>query len=326
MDPIVIAMGINCIFFFATHYLFGFEGGWVGVKDRKALDEAAERRAEARRECLEYIRNFNLIEFFRSTAPKNELTYSGLGVFCFFATIGTMYSTDAEFSGDATNILMLLYAIMLPTSVVFAMYPMWPRVLRKYEIIPQAAWHFVIFYMLCFFATFFILVSDFGGLQLFIFALSSMSAILLTGWKRGGFLIALGLYAGSRLFDYYKIGAQPAESKPLEPVFLLLYALIMLAVTVLIFFRPKETEYALSEGRVAHLKELLRIAGDPIAKAKQMREEFIKNIQHETNNPLTGITSMAETLDACYDRLKEKDIKDSIKTILASSVRLETFT
>src|SRR6202042_2146116 len=103
------------------------------------------------------INEFNLIKFLQKYSPSNELTYSGFGIYCILYTFTTMYSVPHALLGNDSGYILTIYQIMLVTGVVIAMYPIWPQRIKK-EIIIQSWWHFAIFYMLCLFSMFFVLL------------------------------------------------------------------------------------------------------------------------------------------------------------------------
>ena len=87
-------------------------------------------------------------------------------------------------------------------------------------------------------------------------------------------------------------------------------------------FKDKEGKLKTKE---IYLKDQLKLRNIEISKLKDLKDEFIRNIPHETNTPMTGILSLSEVLYSCYDSLDEKVVKQSIKDIVSSSDRLKSF-
>nr|WP_029374546.1 histidine kinase dimerization/phospho-acceptor domain-containing protein [Rickettsia conorii] len=54
-----------------------------------------------------------------------------------------------------------------------------------------------------------------------------------------------------------------------------------------------------------------------------MKHEFLRNINHEINTPLTGIISLGETLLANYDKFNE-DQRRNAEIIAKSSIKLNS--
>ena len=74
-----------------------------------------------------------------------------------------------------------------------------------------------------------------------------------------------------------------------------------------------------------YLKDQLKIRNIEISKLKDVKDEFIRNVMHESNTPLTGILSLCDILHSYYDKLDKKNIKQSIKDIVNSGDRLKTY-
>ncbi|ALN41196.1 histidine kinase [Rickettsia rhipicephali] len=55
-----------------------------------------------------------------------------------------------------------------------------------------------------------------------------------------------------------------------------------------------------------------------------MKQEFLRNINHEINTPLTGIISLGETLWANYDKFNEDQRRNAVEIIAKSSIKLNS--
>ena len=90
-----------------------------------------------------------------------------------------------------------------------------------------------------------------------------------------------------------------------------------------------ENQFQDKEGKLKskeiYLKDQLKLRNIEISKLRDLKDEFIRNIPHEANTPMTGILSLSEVLYSCYDSLDEKIVKQSIKDIVSSSDRLKSF-
>ena len=90
-----------------------------------------------------------------------------------------------------------------------------------------------------------------------------------------------------------------------------------------------ETQFEGKQGilkeKEMYLKDQLKIRNIEISKLKDVKDEFIRNVMHESNTPLTGILSLCDILYSYYDKLDKKNIKQSIKDIVNSGDRLKTY-
>ncbi|NRB10782.1 MAG: sodium:solute symporter family protein [Rickettsiaceae bacterium] len=88
------------------------------------------------------------------------------------------------------------------------------------------------------------------------------------------------------------------------------------------YFTNKENQY---KEKNKYLRDKINLMSIEIAKLQDMKDEFLRNIPHESNAPLTGILSLSDALYSSYDSLNKKTIKDSIKNIVNSGDRLKSY-
>ncbi|PCJ23662.1 MAG: hypothetical protein COA94_08120 [Rickettsiales bacterium] len=240
-DTIICGMLANIIFLFGSHYLLGSEGGWVGIKDRKYLDAQELIRKKNKGSFLRWFQEFNFFDLCRKYSPKDDLTYTGFGIYCIICTITTMYSTKVELLSPNGQIVLAIYQIMMVTGTMMAMYPIWPLSVPKIikERVVQIWWNPAIFYMLAFFSTFFVLISKFGQLQFVIFTVNNILIILLAGWRLSIPMIIGGFYAGIEFFKYYR-EIDSFDIVVGSPQFIFMYSLVLIGALMVIFLKPKQ--------------------------------------------------------------------------------------
>lgn len=248
---IIIGMLFNLITFIGSHYLLKQPSGWVGIKDREYLDYEKKIRKKKIAAFLNSIWNFNLIKSCKNSAPKNELGYMVFGIYLILYSFTTMYSTQTTLLKEEGGIILTIYQIMMVTGVVTAMYPIWPPRI-KYEIIMQLAWNVIIFYMLIFFSSFFVMVSNFGQLQFAVFVLNILIVTILTGWKLGISMVMVGFYLSSIFYKSYA-GIESLDFTIGSPQFIFVYTVLFAGTALLIFFKPRQEMEELVEEQNQHL-------------------------------------------------------------------------
>ncbi len=323
LNCIIFALAINIIFLFGSHYLLNQPGGWVGIKDTRYLDRAKKRRKIFLSKFVEAVVEFEIVKFLKDKAPKNELTYMWMGIYFIIFTFTTMYATQVELLKENGNIVLTVYQIMMITGVITAMYPIWPKMIKS-EIVAQISWTVVIFYMLIFCTCFFVMVSDFGQLQFGVFVLNILIATILLGWKFGAIMTVFGFYLSIKFYKYYK-GLDAIDFSLGSPQFMFMYALILIGTVVVVFFRPKQEYQELTEQKNGDLNDMIDIQEDVLKQSMDLQSEFLRNISHEYNAPMTGVLSMAEVLRDSYDKIPEETRKQAIEDIFISSARLDCF-
>jgi two-component system aerobic respiration control sensor histidine kinase ArcB len=72
------------------------------------------------------------------------------------------------------------------------------------------------------------------------------------------------------------------------------------------------------------LEELLKETEKSLEESRTIKERFLKNISHETRNPLQAFVCTAELLEEKWDTFSDKERYESVKLIATSSRRLVT--
>ena len=125
MFGVLVAMLCNVIFLLGNHYLFNQPGGWVGIKDNTYLENKKNKPSLVLR-LFNWFKEFSFMGYCQKIAPVNDLTYTFLGIYFVVCTITTMYSTQVELLGSNSQLMKIIYPLMLVTGTVMAMYPIWP--------------------------------------------------------------------------------------------------------------------------------------------------------------------------------------------------------
>jgi signal transduction histidine kinase len=99
----------------------------------------------------------------------------------------------------------------------------------------------------------------------------------------------------------------------------------MISTFLIAFLKPKQEEQELTEEIAEHLSHELEYQYNMVSDLAKTKQTFIRNLQHETNTPVTGIYSMSQALSDCYDKLSDNDRKKAINTIMSSSERLISY-
>jgi len=190
-----------------------------------------------------------------------------------------------------------------------------------------------------------------------------MLASLLLGWRLILPLIVIGFYASVKFYQYF-FGGENFIIHFGSPEFILLYLMLVMSLVLIIFLKPKQEEeeknktkikflekeinytqrefdnitqgidflqnqFKNKEGKLhqkeVYLKEQLKLRNAEIFKLTNMKDEFLRNITHESNAPMTGILSLCDVLYSYYDHLDSSKIKMTIKDIVNSGDRLKTY-
>ncbi len=311
----------NMIFFFGSHYILRQPGGWVGIKDKKPLEEVRRNRKRAINNFVKAIKDFSFIAFCQRNIPRQEATYSFFGVFCIVSIFSTMYSLPVEIREHYEVLLEYIYHFVLISSTIFLTYPAWPPTFRSEKFI-AVIWTLGIFSILVFVAGLLVAVSNFAQFQLMIFILNLVVIAMLLRWQAALFIIITGALASVHFFKWYAGIDNLAEIGNLQ--FKIMYSLLLVSSVLIAFIKPKQEYQELTEQKAEHLGEMIEDKDEEMERSLQIKNEFIRNLEHEAHTPITGITSMGQVLYENYDKLSKDQIYQGLGEIAKSSERLSS--
>lgn len=320
LDSLVPAMISNLAVLLSSHYLLKQKGGWVGIKDRSVVELLRHRRARKIREFISEVKTFSLLKVFKANTPTSEATYMYLGLFCIISTYVTMHTIPHEAQILYHSLLNIIITSVLFSSTILISYPIWPIPLQKRSCI-AILWNLMLFYVLVCAAFMLVIISKFAQLQVMIFMINLIMISILVRWQWALVLIACGICLTAfitRLYDLVSI--EPSKFVSLE--FQVVYLLLFLSSILLVFFKPKQEQYNLIEEKSDYLEHKADDQKKELIKLQELKNEFLRNLEHETRTPITGITSLGQVLWDNYDKFNEEQRRNATSDIAKSSERL----
>ena len=322
LDSLIPAMMSNLIALISSHYLLKQNGGWVGIKDRSALELLQRQRALKFSKFIFDVKKFHLLKIFKLNTPNNEVTYMYLGLFCIISTYITMYTIPKEIQILHPDLLNLIITSVLFSSTLLISYPIWPTLLKKSSVI-AILWNLMLFYTLVCSAFMLVIISKFTQLQVMIFMINLIMISILVRWQWALFIIIIGICLTTFVAKSYQfIGTRPSMFISLE--FQVVYLLLFLSSILLVFFKPKQEQYNLLEQKSDYLSHKLENQTIELKKSLELKQEFLRNLEHEARTPITGISTMGQVLWENYDKLNESQRRQATKDIAKSSERLNS--
>lgn len=180
------------------------------------------------------------------------------------------------------------------------------------------------FYMLVLFNIVFMLISNFNAIQLSMFSVNLVISSIVVGWRMAIIMIAASVVIILSLWDSFFSGYN-IDFSVSSPGFVCAYIMMLIGTTLVIFIKPRQEQYDLSEERGEHLASRIGVQEEQTRKALELKGQFIRNIQHEYNTPMTGILSMADALKGAYYHLDDKRRLEAIDDILQSAGELKIY-
>ncbi|PCJ25371.1 MAG: hypothetical protein COA94_06420 [Rickettsiales bacterium] len=346
MAGVLFAMLMNAVFLMGSHYLLSQKGGWVGIKDRTYIDMQKALRAERIATFINKVRNFNPVESIRKIPLAGESTYVTIGVYFLIFTFTTIYSTHMEMLKENGKMITTIYQIMMISGTMMGMYPIWPLSIKQAtkEMAIRIWCPIAIFYMLIFLSTFFVLVNKVNNLHFVMFAVNMIVSVVLLGWQVASAMIVVGAYMAVQFYKYYA-GVEYLDTSIGSPQFILLYSLVFIGTTLIIFFKPKQERLEQSEQKVDTLSYAI---GDLTSKVTGLNEEvshysmrvsnhekeierlggtaqrIINNLNHELRLPVGNVVNFAEMLHDGLGKFSQDQLKEISKEVYQNSSRLSS--
>ena len=103
---------------------------------------------------------------------------------------------------------------------------------------------------------------------------------------------------------------------------LIIYTFLLAGTAIVIFFRPKQAYEEEIEQKSNYLEHKVIDQKKELTKLYEIKNELLRNLEHETRTPITGITSLGQVLWANYDKFNEEQRRNATKDIADSSERL----
>ena len=90
----------------------------------------------------------------------------------------------------------------------------------------------------------------------------------------------------------------------------------------MLFLKPKQQYQELTEENNLFLSSKVEDQKNELSRLHQLKNEFLRNLEHEAHTPITGITSMGQVLYEKYDKLNEEQKRKGLEEIAKSSEKL----
>ncbi|PCJ22797.1 MAG: hypothetical protein COA94_08765 [Rickettsiales bacterium] len=353
MVGVLFAMLVNVIFLIASHYLLRQEGGWVGVKDTSYIDKQRALRKKKWAVFMQKFQNFRLVKAITTAPLPSETRCVMTGLYFIFFTVTIAYSTDIDTLKDNGNLVLIIYQIMIATGTVMAIYPIWPMNVKQKtkNMIIRIFYPIAMFYMMVFFSTFFVLLSDTNTLHYMIFAANIITLIVVMSWQAGTVMVIVGAYLAIQFYKYY-MEIEHLDSSIGSPQFILIYSIVFIGSALMMFFKPKqedleqrEREISMLSGKVGSLKtkigtldnELLGMseqvthysqrASDQALEIERLgaiSQKILNNVNHELRLPVGNVMNFAEMMRDGLGKLPDKQLRMISDEVYDNSNRLST--
>jgi signal transduction histidine kinase len=308
-----------------THYLLNEPGGWVKTKSDDYLKEIRSRRKQ-RIKIIKYffinlplkIIKFNLIAYSKLNTPKTDMIYVYAIFSAISATIITL-SIDRTIYYQYFHLINILLGTVLFIVTSFICQKLWPSDFKEKYL--GVIWLISIFIVSSFISSFLVLISNFTHISLVVLILNLTMIGILLKWQPTLIIITLGLILSFGLYEQY-IGNIHLSAELDDLKLKMIYILFMISSILIAFLKPKQQYQELTEDNNLFLSSKVGDLKKELTSLYEIKNELLRNLEHETRTPITGITSLGQVLWANYDKFNEEQRRNATKNIADSSERL----
>ena len=314
VDSTPPAMLFNLIALISSNYLLKQEGKWVKVN--------SSLKKYKKTNMLKNLLNFNFINILKKNTPKGEGLISMIGLFIMISSFFSISKLPKEYQINYSYLLDILYPLSLLGSTALISYPLWLQRWRDNYCL-AVTWNIVMFTVLICFGFLMLLISNFSEIQLMIFMVNFIIMSVFVRWKWALFNLILG--TSLTIFCYKNYIAFPVLDNTLAvSEFKVVALLLLISSSLVLFLKPKQQMEELTEHKAYHLGEQIHDRDEELEKLIAVKNEFLRNLEHEAHTPIVGITSMGQILFESYDKLTDNQRRKGLEEIAKSSERLSS--
>jgi len=325
VDSIIPGTIVNLVTMLLMHYLLNEPGGWVKTKSNDNLKEIRSRRKQ-RIKIIKYffinlpskIIKFNLIAYSKLNTPKTDMVYVYAIFSAISATIITL-SIDRTIYYQYFHLINILLGTVLFIVTSFICQKLWPSDFKEKYL--GVIWLISIFIVSSFISSFLVLISNFTHISLVVLILNLTMIGILLKWQPTIIIITLGLILSFGLYEQY-IGNIHLSAELDDLKLKMIYILFMISSILIAFLKPKQQYQELTEDNNLFLSSKVDDQKKELTRLYEIKNELLRNLEHETRTPITGITSLGQVLWANYDKFNEEQRRNATKDIADSSERL----
>ncbi len=322
IEGLIPGMVANLVFLVGSHYLLKQPGGWVGIKNPRPLIIARQERRESWRRFIQSIKTFDIVKICTKNSLRGEGLIALFGVFIMISVFSNTYTLPRNLQQQYSYLLDIFYPAILFISTSFISYPLWLPAWKKVSSV-SIFFNITTFLVLVCFSFLMVIISNFAEIQLMIFMVNIILISVLMCWRLALFFIFSGVIFTSIIYNYYLASKLPSEILAFSE-FKIIYLLLLISSIIMIFLRPKQEYQEITEQRAHHLGQQVNYSNKELEKSLQIRNEFLRNLEHEAHTPITGITSMGQVLYENYDKLSKEQVYSGLEEIAKSSERLSS--
>nr|WP_253308614.1 sodium:solute symporter family protein [Rickettsia endosymbiont of Ceutorhynchus assimilis] len=322
---VVPATFMNMIFLFASHYVLKQPGGWVGVKIPLPLLVFRMERKRKIQNFITNIKEFNILRFCTNNLPREEITYTYLGIFIIASTYSSLYTIPENLRIHYKEIYNFIYHSVLIMSTILLSYPIWPNSFKNEKFI-TIYWNVAIFYILICVGSILVIISHFSEIQLMVFMLNMIVMGIILRWQMTILMLGLGIIISSEFFKLYTHAPIPGNFGSIQ--FKVIYFLLLFSSILLAFIKLKQKYDELSENYKKDLERRNNISLFNLFKVtqhrkSQQRKELLHKLDENCLQLFKSLYAKLETLETDIGNSEQQELAHEKANLLRTTKKLK---
>lgn len=301
IDGFFPGMLVNLIFLLGGHYLLKEEGGWI--KQEKEDTRHTYRTILTWKDSWNQVKNFNVVNYVEKRLPNKGYYYPLLALYLLTASYFSLYNL----SNDIQQHYLIMYRVVQFSTLAIATslfgFALRPTLLEKKRFLAWL-WPSILFYTLFFIGGMVVMMSGFESIQVLIFMLNLVMAVLLSSWQLAIALAVIGLTAAVVVFNTFFGDIVPIQSALSIP-FQIGYGLLLFSSVLIALFRFKQANQTL-EGKHEYLLVTHQATTKELVKALNTEARFVKALETEGVKELENTAQEGENLAEYLSKIIDK--------------------
>ncbi|NRB10317.1 MAG: ATP-binding protein [Rickettsiaceae bacterium] len=331
IDSLIPGVLANLLTILFLHYVLGFQGGWDGDKDNQELIQLKKKNQRR----LIYVRdfivnfprnisNFNIIEYCRLRAPKQDIAYIYFALCVFLNLLAAVFISNQTYK-QYMYLVNISLVINLFITTSFFSNRIWPARFREKYL--GVTFYIASFIGLILISSIFVLLSNFAPISTLIFIINLTILGFLLNWQTTLVMIILGVWGVFSLYQSYmsELIIMHNYSIKLQTI----YILLAFGGFILAFIKPKQEELEMAENtvsyldnqvsnlgtKVTHFSEKIMLQEKEIERLSKVADTILNNVNHNLRLPIGNVINFAEMLKSGLESGLEKYGKNHIKML-----------
>ena len=333
---LIPGMLANLMTLLSYHYTFKQKGGWVGIKDSTEIENIKKGRKKNFEKLYNEIKLFSFVSLCIKNTPKSDGLLAFLGFFIMVSVFSSVNTLPDGIYDQNISLINSFYIITLCASSLLISYPLWLNSWKGSNFV-SILWNFVAVLILNCFSFLLILLSNFSEMQLMAFMVNVIVVSSLCKWRWSLFSLIFGITV---TLLYYKNYIEPLkiESDFTSLEFKVIYLLLLISSTLIIFFKPKEERIEKTEAKVGtlesevthlnekvvHYTERITDQEKEIERLGTTAQKILNNVNHELRLPVGNVMNFAEMLKDGLEKYNKEHLKMLSDEVYNNSNRLSS--